>query len=225
MMSLRIAAAFAASFWLTLSGAALAQGAPFTLLNPPQQTGDPDKVEVVEFFWYGCPHCYHLEPAIHAWQKNAPKDVVFKRVPAPLGQWANLATMFYSLEAMNLLDQLHGKVFEAIHRQNINLSNKNLRDEWLAKQGVDVAKYTDIEKSFGVMTKVQRAKQMSAAYKIASVPQLVVNGKYVVSSESAGSMERMMPAVDMAIAAARREKSASATPAAPAVPAKELTKR
>jgi thiol:disulfide interchange protein DsbA len=207
-MSLSKLAAFAAASWIALAGAAFAQ-APFTLLNPAQPT-DPEKIEVIEFFWYGCPHCYHLEPMINAWEKKLPKDVVFKRVPAATGGWTNLATVFYTVEAMGLSDKLHGKIFDAIHKQNINLGNKSLRDEWLAKQGVDVAKYNEMEKSFTVMTKVQRAKQMSALYKIDAVPQLVVNGKYVVSSESAGGQERMMNAVDAAVSVARHEKAASA---------------
>jgi thiol:disulfide interchange protein DsbA len=221
MMSLRKIAAFGAAVWIQLAGAAWAQqGAPYTLLSPPQPTEGAGKIEVIEFFWYGCPHCYHLEPTLNAWQKNMPKDVVFKRVPATGGGWANLASVFFALEAMGLLEQLHGKVFDAIHRQNINLSNKALRDEWLAKQGIDVAKFNDVEKSFAVMTRLQRAKQMSASYKIDSVPQIVVNGKYVVTGQSAGATERMMQAVDAAVAAARREKTAAGVPAAA-----ELAKR
>jgi len=203
-MSFRRIAAFAAALWLAASGAALAQ---FTLLNPPQPT-DGAKIEVIEFFWYGCPHCYHLEPSIAAWQKTAPKDVVFKRVPATTASWGTLATVYYTLEAMGVLDQYHTKVFDAMHKQNINLSNTGLREEWLAKQGIDVAKYRDVEKSFSVSTKISRAKQMTASYKIDSVPQLVVDGKFVVSAQSAGGQERMFQAVDQAIAAARREKPA-----------------
>jgi thiol:disulfide interchange protein DsbA len=204
-------AAFTASLFLTFAGAAFAQ-APFKVINPAQPT-EPDKVEVLEFFWYGCPHCYHLEPVLNAWVKGLPKDVVFKRVPANLGSWTNLAQMYYTVEAMGLLDQLHSKIFDAIHRDSLNLGNKKLRDEWLAKQGVDVAKYNDVEKSFSVMTKLQRSKQLGEAYKIDSVPQLIVNGKFLVNAESAGGTERMIPAVDAAIAVARQEKKVAAAPA------------
>jgi len=210
-MSSRKFTAFAASLFLVVASAAFAQ-APFKIINPPQPT-EPDKVEVIEFFWYGCPHCYHLEPVLNAWLKGIPKDVVFKRVPASQGGWTNLAQMYYTVEAMGLLDQLHTKIFEAIHRDSINLGNKKLRDEWLAKQGVDVAKYNEVEKSFSVMTKLQRSKQLGEAYKIDSVPQLIVNGKYLVNAESAGGNERMIPAVDAAIALARQEKKLAAAPA------------
>ncbi len=218
-MSLR-KAFLAAAFGLALAGSAFAQQhAPFTVLNP-QQPAEADKVEVLEFFWYGCPHCYYIEPAVAAWLKNAPKDVVFKRVPAASGGWANLASVFFTIEAMGLLDQQHGKVFDAIHKQNINLGNEKIREDWLAKQGVDVAKYKEVEKSFAVMTRIQRAKQMSASYKIDSVPQFVVNGKYVITSESAGGQERMLQAVETAVAVSRREKAAAApAPAAAGAPA------
>ena len=210
-MSLRRIAALAAAVCLAAaSAAALAQRPQYTLLNPPQPT-DSGKIEVIEFFWYACPHCYHLEPSVAAWQKAAPKDVVFKRVPATTANWATLASVYYTLEAMGILDQYHAKIFDAIHKQNINLSKSDLRDEWLAKQGIDVAKYREVEKSFSVTTKMQRAKQMTASYKIDSVPQLIVDGKYVVSSESAGGQERMFQAVDQAVAAARKEKTAGAT--------------
>ena len=201
----------AAAAWLAASGAALAQQ-PFTTLSAPQPT-EPGKIEVIEFFWYACPHCYHLEPSVVSWSRNAPKDVVFKRMPAASGSWDKLASVYFTLEAMGILDQYHGKVFEAIHRQNLNLATPSVREEWLAKQGIDVAKYRDVEKSFAVMTKVQRAKQMSASYKVENVPMLVVDGKYVVTAASAGSQERMFQAVDAAIAAARREKGMAAAPA------------
>jgi len=210
-MSSRKFTAFAASLFLVVASAAFAQ-APFKIINPPQPT-EPDKVEVIEFFWYGCPHCYHLEPAVNAWLKTLPKDVVFKRVPAvPSESWANMASIYYTLEAMGLLEKYHDKVFDAVHKDRLNLGNKKVRDEWLAKQGIDVAKYNDVEKSFAVVTKVQRAKQMTANYKIDSVPQIVVNGKYVVSSESAGGAERIFAAVDQAVAQSRREKTASSAP-------------
>ena len=212
-MLLKKLASFAAASWLVLAGLAVAQQ-PFTVLNPPQPT-EPGKVEVTEFFWYACPHCYHLEPSVVSWAKNAPKDVVFKRMPAASGGWDKLASVYFTLEAMGILDQYHAKVFDAIHKQNINLAMPAVREEWLAKQGIDVAKYKDVEKSFAVMTKIQRAKQMSASYKVENVPMVVVDGKYVVTATSAGSQERIFQAVDQAIAIARREKGLAA--AAPEV--------
>ena len=207
-MSLAKIARIAAALWIAAAGAALAQ-MPFKVINPAQPT-EPDKIEVIEFFWYGCPHCYHLEPVISAWEKGLQKDVVFKRVPATSGGWQSLAQMFYTIEAMGLQEKLHTKIFEAIHRDKVNLANARIRDEWLQKQGVDPKKYADVEKSFSVVTKLQRAKQLAEAYKVDSVPQIVVNGKFLVNAESAGGQERMIPAVDSAIAIARRDKPAAA---------------
>jgi thiol:disulfide interchange protein DsbA len=212
-VSLAKLALTAAAFLFAAAGAAYGQ-MPFRVINPPQPT-DSDKIEVIEFFWYGCPHCYHLEPVLNAWEKGLQKDVVFKRVPGTVGSWQNLAPLYYTIEAMGLQEQLHSKIFEAIHRDRINLGNAKLRDEWLTKQGVDLKKYAEVEKSFSVMTKLARAKQLGDVYKVDSVPQIIVNGKFLVSAETAGGQERMIPAVDSAIAMARREKAAAASPATP----------
>src|SRR5690242_19556358 len=134
-MSLRHWFKLAAATLSFAAAGALAQ--PFERLSPAQPTEGGGKVEVIEFFWYGCPHCYSLEPAVNAWAKNLPKDVVFKRVPAAVGGWVDLARMFYTLEAMGKLDELHAKVFDAIHKSNVNMNNKKARDEWLQKNGVD----------------------------------------------------------------------------------------
>jgi len=206
-MSLRKAFSIAATILALAAGGACAE-APYALLQPPQPTDSAGKIEVIEFFWYGCPHCYSLEPAVNAWVKAAPKDVVFKRVPAvPSDSWAEMAKVFYTLEAMGLLDQYHQKVFDAMHKDNVNLANKRLRDEWLAKNGIDVAKYSDMEKSFTVATKLSRARQLTQAYKVDSVPRVVVNGKYYTSAEQAGGANRIFPVVDQIIGMARKDKS------------------
>jgi len=206
-MSLRKAFSIAATILALAAGGACAE-APYALLQPPQPTDSAGKIEVIEFFWYGCPHCYSLEPAVNAWVKAAPKDVVFKRVPAvPSDSWGEMAKVFYTLEAMGLLDQYHQKVFDAMHKDNVNLANKRLRDEWLAKNGIDVAKYSDMEKSFTVATKLSRARQLTQAYKVDSVPRVVVNGKYYTSAEQAGGANRIFPVVDQIIGMARKDKS------------------
>ena len=208
-MSLRrVLSVFIAAFTFA-AGAAWAQpAAPFTLLNPPQPTDGGGKIEVIEFFWYGCPHCYAIEPLVNAWLKAAPKDVVFKRIPAyPSDAWGSMAVMYYTLEAMGILDQYHAKVFDAMHKQNVNLANKTKRDEWLKANGIDPAKYAEVEKSFTVNTKIARARQMTQSYKVDTVPRFFVNGKYVISGESAGGNDKIFSTIDQAIAAARKEKS------------------
>lgn len=188
------------------ASAAFAQ--PFSRVDPPQPTEGGGKIEVMEFFWYGCPHCYSLEPSVVAWLKNAPKDVVFKRVPAiPSDAWAEHARLFYTLEAMGKLDEMHPKIFDAIHKQNVNLNNKKQRDDFLAKNGIDPGKYAETEKSFSVVTKMNRAKQLTFAYKVDSVPRVTVAGKYFISAEQAGGVDRVFPIVDRILETARKEKA------------------
>jgi len=194
----------AASLAFTAAGAFAQQ--PFSPINPPQPTEGGGKIEVIEFFWYGCPHCYSLEPSVVNFLKTAPKDVVFKRVHAlPSESWSEHAKLFYTLETMGKLDEYHSKVFEAIHKTNLNLANKKIRDEWLQKNGIDPAKYAEVEKSFSVATKMNRAKQLTYAYKVDSVPKVAVNGKYMTSGEQAGSVERVFPIVEQLIGMARKE--------------------
>jgi thiol:disulfide interchange protein DsbA len=179
------------------------------------------KVEVTEFFWYGCPHCYSMVPFINSWLKSKPADVVFKRVPTYNEAWAPMVSFYYTLEAMGVVEQYHQKVFDAIHKDRVNLNNKGKRDEWLKANGIDPVKYAEVEKSFSVATKVQRAKQLTQSYKVDGVPRFFVNGKYFTSPEFAGSMERIFPTVDQLVAMARKESApAAAAPAAPATPKK-----
>ncbi|HEX7557703.1 MAG TPA: thiol:disulfide interchange protein DsbA/DsbL, partial [Usitatibacter sp.] len=142
------------------------------------------------------------------WLKTAPKDVVFKRVPAfPNEAWGRDAVMFYTLEAMGLLGQYHQKVFDAIHKDKVNFANKAQRDEWLKANGIDPAKYAEVEKSFSVVSKVTRARQMTQSYKVDSVPRFIVNGKYVTSGEQAGGNDKIFQVIDQIATMARKEKS------------------
>ena len=196
----------AASLAFAAAGAFAQQ--PYQPINPPQPTEGGGKIEVIEFFWYGCPHCYTLEPAVVSWAKKPQPDVVFKRVPAvPSEAWAEHARIFYTLEAMGKLDELHPKVFDAIHKSNVNLNHRKTREDWLAKNGIDVAKYNEMEKSFSVATKLNRAKDMTYKYKVESVPRVAVAGKYVVTTESAGSIDRMFQIVDQLVGMARKDKA------------------
>ena len=213
-MSLRKLFAAAASL-IALALPAVAQQ-PFAVLSPPQPAEGGGKIEVIEFFWYGCPHCYSLEPEVNAWAKKQAADVVFKRVHAvPNEQWRQAASIFYTLEAMGLLEQYHQKVFDAFHKDNKNLANERIRDEWLQANGIDLKKYKEVEKSFSVATKLNRARQMTENYKVDGVPRIFVNGKYYTAAEFAGSNSRIFTVVDQLVAQERK-----AMPAAAATPAK-----
>jgi thiol:disulfide interchange protein DsbA len=199
-----------------LAGGVHAQPRPgqeFTLLNPPQPTEGGGKVEVIEFFSYACGHCYKLEPFLESWAKKLPADVVFKRIPgAGSDAWSQLALLYYSLEAMGKLDTIHGKAFEAMHKDGTNLANPKIREQWLGKQGVDVAQYQAVEKSFTVQSKLSRAKQLMGAYKVDGVPMVIVSGKYVTSTTHAGSPERVVPVIEQLVAMARQENAVAEAP-------------
>jgi len=186
--------------------AASAWAQPYQKLEAPQPTDGSGKIEVLEFFWYGCPHCYAMEPTIAAWLKNKPADVVFKRVPAYNSGWLPMVTVFYTLEAMGKQEAMHTKVFDAIHKDHLNLNNHKILDKFLTDNGIDPVEYEKVEKSFSVQGKLNQDKQVTMMYQVDSVPRFFIAGKYVTSGDIAGGNDKIMPAVDEAIAAARKEK-------------------
>lgn len=181
---------------------ALDAGIDYTPVAPAQRTEvKPGQVEVLEFFWYRCPHCYHLESELNTWVKGLPRNVVFKRVPGILNdKWIPLAKVYYALEAMGLIDKLHGDVFHAIHGQGIDLNDPDTFFAWAAAKGVDRKQLESAYHSFGVNSKVMRARQMTQAYKLTGVPGFAVNGKYTTSAYLTGTQARMFEALDGLIA-------------------------
>lgn len=181
------------------------EGKQYTRLQTPQPTEKNGKVEVVEFFWYGCPHCADFEPLLQAWVKKLPADVSFKKVPAVFNdKWAQGARIYYTLEAMNLLDKLHVAVFDAMVKQRINLGDEKILLDWMAKQGVDTRKFADMYKSFSVEGKVRQAVEMTQEYGFGGVPVVIVGGKYMPSPDL-GSFPDMLRVVDGLIAKNRAE--------------------
>ena len=200
----------AAALAFAAGGASAQNPSEYGTISPPQPY-EAGKIEVIEFFWYGCPHCAHLEPFVQKWMQTLPKDVVFKRMHAlPGNSWIEHATMFYTLEAMGLSDKLQQKIFDAIHSEGVNLNTKSTRDAWLQKQGVDPAKYAEVEKSFSVQTKINNARQKTQAFKIDGVPTMFVNGKYFTSNSHAqGDTKKILDIVDQLIVKARKETVAA----------------
>jgi thiol:disulfide interchange protein DsbA len=188
---------------------ALEAGKDYLVLTPAQPTDAKGKVEVLEFFAYTCPHCFELEPDLAAWSKTLPKDVVLKRVPAVFSEkWEPMARVFYTLEALGVLDKLHVDVFEALHVKGQNLATPEAFISWAATQGLDRKRVQDIYQSFGVSMKVARAKQMSQGYKLSGVPALVVNGKYLTSGSMTGSHAKTLQAASELISMERGVKTA-----------------
>ncbi len=174
-------------------------------------TDNPAKVEVTELFWYGCPHCYELEPHLAVWVKKLPQDVVFKRVPGiPRADWAPGAKAYYAMEALGVLDKLHAPFFEAIHKQRAVKPNDEAGIiDWITKQsGMDRKKVSDAYNSFSVNTKNMRAMQIFRASGATGVPALIIDGKYISSISMAGGTEALLKVADQLIAKARAEKTA-----------------
>ncbi len=185
--------------------AQLRAGADFSELKIAQPAEVPGKVEVIEFFWYGCPHCYSLEPPLEAWVKKLPADVHFRRIPAVLSDtWLVHARFFYAFEAMGMLDRVHKAFFDAIHKDRLILSNEAQMNEWFGKNGIERKKFDEVVKSFGVMAKVKRAAQLTTAYQVEGVPILAVHGRYTVNAEQGGSHGGMLANVDQLIDLARK---------------------
>ncbi len=155
------------------------------------------KIEVVEFFWYSCSHCNAFEPLLEGWIKRAPKDVVVRRVPVAFqDSFVPQQRLFYALEAMGLLDKLHAKVFVAIHGEKQNLAKGDAIADWVAKQGVDKAKFLEHFNSFSVATKATRGTQLQNAYRVEGVPALGVAGRFYTDATLAKSMDRALQVVE-----------------------------
>ena len=165
------------------------------------------KIEVVEFFWYNCSHCNAFEPVFDAWSKRLPKDVAVRRVPVAFrDEFAPQQRLYYALEAMGLVDKLHAMVFAAIHVEKKELNKGDAIADWVAKQGVDKAKFLEQYISFSVATKASRATQLQNAYQITGVPALGVAGRYWTDGVMAKSLERALQVVDHLVAGIRTGK-------------------
>lgn len=203
-----VGAVFALGAALTVSSPSFAQPAAkdYTVITPAQATDEPAKIEVLEFFSYGCPHCSDFHPLISAWAAKLPGDVVFKRVPVTFGRaaWANIAKLYYTLETTGDLTKLDVDVFKAIHSERVNLFDEKTLTEWVIKKGVDPKKFSDTFNSFGVMSKVKRGDQLAQGHKIQGVPAIAIDGKYLVGGTD---FNEQLATADKLIAKVRSEKS------------------
>ncbi|MFM7342847.1 MAG: thiol:disulfide interchange protein DsbA/DsbL [Betaproteobacteria bacterium] len=173
-------------------------GGEFISLDRPAPTeGGAGKVDVVEFFWYSCPHCNAFEPQLEAWLAKLPKHVHFRRVPVMFRpNFEPQQRLFYVLEALGRLEDLHKKVFYAIHVDKQTLDSPESIATWLSKQGVERAKFLEQYNSFAVTTKARRATQWQEQYKVDGVPSLGIAGRYYTSGSLAGTMQRALQVTD-----------------------------
>ena len=201
---------------------ALVVGRDYTLISPAQPTDSGKKIEVIEFFWYGCPHCYHLEPSLKAWLKRKPADVEFRPVPGTFGAptWEPLTRTYYALDAMGLASKYHDAIFVAIHeekdqaKQRALVNDSRVIADWLGSKGVDKQKFLDAYNSFAVNNRTKRSEDMTRNYDVPGTPALAIDGKYLVSpsnfpnADNNVNYDRFFNAVDQLIAQTRKERSA-----------------
>jgi len=186
-------------------GAAPTEGRDYVRLNTPVAVPGGGKIDVIEFFSYGCPHCYTFEPMLEQWVKRLPADVAFRRIPATFNPtFEGYAKLFYALETVGQAEALHKRVFAAIHVQRQRLDKDADIAAFVSANGGDGAKVVEALKSFGVATKLRQAKQAFEAYKIDGVPALGIHGRWFTSGSLAGSNDKALAAADYLIQRARK---------------------
>jgi protein dithiol oxidoreductase (disulfide-forming) len=190
---------------------ALAEDQPFDAVAQVIPTDNPAKIEVMEIFWYGCIHCYHMDPLLNAWVKKLPSDVYFKRVPGlPNASWAPMAKAFYAMETLGIQEKLHTPLFDAVNKQKtLNPTDEKAIIEWVTKQsGMDKLKVDQAFKSFTTNTNLNRAAQIFRSSGATGVPSLIIDGKYITSSTMSGGNEQALKTADFIIGNVRKDKTA-----------------
>lgn len=202
-----------AAFFLAFAAAGVqAQSVPelgrdYVRLDPANPVASADKIEVIEFFYYGCPVCYELEPKLSRWYFNGPGTVALRRVPAlSSDNWDNFAKLFYTLESMGQLARLHWPVYDNFHFNGVKLNEEAVAAAWVANNGVDKQKFVDTFGSPEVQAKLVAARKMTQSYEIKGVPSIVVDGKYLTSARMTGGTGELLRVVDGLVELARKER-------------------
>ena len=186
---------------------AFQSGTDYLTLDKPAPTEAPaGQIEVVEFFWYNCPHCNSFEPMFDAWAKKLPKDVTVRRAPVAFrADFEPQQRLYYVLESLGKVDELHKKVFNAIHVEKLPLTTFPQITAWVEKQGIPKAKFTELYNSFSISTKARKAAQLQDAYALDGVPALGINGRYFTSGAQAKTLERSLQVADYLIGQSRKK--------------------
>jgi len=177
------------------------EGVHYESISPPQPTTTGDKVEVVQMFWYGCPHCFRFEPYLERWMRKMPANAELVRMPAVFRQnWENHARAYYASEFLGVTDKTHTPLFNAIHMEKKPMETEESLRDFFAGFGVDKIEFTKTFKSFAVQTKVNRSKTMAQRYAVKGVPVFIVNGKYRVSNRTSGGSANTIKVINFLVA-------------------------
>lgn len=181
--------------------------ADYRTIDSSDSPGDSDSIEVTEFFWYGCPHCYRFAPLIEEWQQSKPDDVEFRHMPAVLSdRWALHGRAFFAAKALDVLDEFHRPMFEAMHEDGKRMRSEEEIGEFVDSLGLDGEEFVNAMNSLGVDTRMQRARDLQETYGVSGTPSVVIDGRYITSGSQAGSFDRMIQVIDERVAAARGER-------------------
>lgn len=191
-----------------LSLRALAQAPAHRELARPAPVETPSpRIEVVDFFWYGCPHCNAFEPRFEPWVKRQAADVVIRRVPVAFrDDFVPHQRLYYTLETLGRVDELHAKVYHTVHHGHEAVNREDLILAWAGKQGLDPAQFKELYNSFSVATRVRQATQLQNAYKVQGVPSIGIAGRWYTDGTLAGSMDRLLQVTDWLVAEARKAR-------------------
>jgi len=188
------------------------EGKEYAALANPQPTSSGDKIEVVELFWYGCPHCYRLEPFVAQWLASKPDDVDFVQMPAIIGPpWELLAKAYYTAEFLGVKEKIHLALFDVLHKDKKKITTDAALQAFFIEQGVSEEDFKKTFNSFAVAMKVNNARLMTKRYAITGVPTIIVNGKYHTSGSLAGSNENIIKVLDYLVNQERQTSAAAVT--------------
>lgn len=198
--------ALASSPLVSRSQERFVEGKHYVKVTPRQPTRDPKQVEVLEFFAYGCSHCNRFEPAVDEWQKRLPADVLFRRIPVAFREvpFVMHQKLFFAIEAMGLVEQLHRKIFAAIHLERQRLDKPEEIGEFVAANGIDRARFLDTLNSFAVVGKAKQASALAAGYKIEATPSIGVDGRWLTSGSLVGSNEGSLTVAEFLVSEAKK---------------------
>ncbi|MFI3157353.1 MAG: thiol:disulfide interchange protein DsbA/DsbL [Methylococcaceae bacterium] len=193
----KIAQASLLFFLFSCSALLKAEAVGYETLSPAQPTQNPDKIEVIEFFWYGCPHCYSFEPILEKWVQSLPKNVEFIRQPAVFSDlWGKHAKAYFTAEALGVVDKIHADFFDAIQNKKQNLETEDQLAKFFVAHGVNATEFHNTYNSFLVDAKMRQATATAARYGVTGVPAIIVNGKYKTNGPLAGSQEKMIEVIN-----------------------------